>query len=169
MDYLQRVRDKNIIPKYNSRQIKTDRLKKVSNRKELCTYGKQKGSIMDFEVNVRTMMAAFYCGTGAKDIAHCTSFLGVPGGKSCERSFSRHSPKMCKLITSVINGVIAVSLRNEIVVTIAAKLSQMMTEGEMKISTAAYFTNNTQHIPDVIRKLGIAVSYDMGWQKRLTR
>ena len=44
---------------------------------------------MDFEVNVRVMVAVFYCGTGAKYIAHCKSFLGVPGGNSWERSFSK--------------------------------------------------------------------------------
>ena len=66
------------------------------------------------------MTAAFNCGTGAEDIAHCASFLGVPGGESWERSFSRYSPKFCMLIISVVNGVIASILRNEIVAIIAA-------------------------------------------------
>ena len=52
------------------------------------------------------MMTAYYCGTGGDDIAKCGSFLGVSGGKSWERSFSRHSPRMCKLIISIVNGVI---------------------------------------------------------------
>ena len=43
-----------------------------------------------------------------------------------------------------------------------------MTKVEIKIAAAVCFINDTQHIPDAIRKLGTAVSYDMGWQKRLT-
>ena len=65
------------------------------------------------------MMTAFYCGTGCDDIANCGSFLGVSGGKSWGRSFSRQSPKMCKLILSIVNGVIEDSLKDEIVATIA--------------------------------------------------
>ena len=52
------------------------------------------------------MMAAFYCGTGGADIAKAVSFLGIPGGKSWEKAFVRHSPKMCDIISSVVNGVI---------------------------------------------------------------
>ena len=57
---------------------------------------------MDFEVNVRAMMAAFYCGTGAEDISMCASFFGIPGSKLGERAFSRHSSRMCCMITSVV-------------------------------------------------------------------
>ena len=60
---------------------------------------------MNFEINVRAMMTAYYTGSGGEDIANCGSFFGIPGGKSWERAFTRHSPKMCKLILSVVDEV----------------------------------------------------------------
>ena len=32
----------------------------------------------------------------------------------------------------------------------------------------AWFENNEENIPDKIKKIGIAISYDLGWQKRST-
>ena len=74
---------------------------------------------------------------------------------------------MCKLITSVISGVMDASLKAEIIATITEKL-EGMTKDEINIATKAYFDQDTDNIPDAIQKLRIAVSYDMGWQKRAT-
>lgn len=71
------------------------------------------GSIYEFDINLRAMMAAFYCGTGGADIAKAISFLGVPGGKSWERAFVRQSPKTCNIISSVVNGVIRKNLQED--------------------------------------------------------
>ena len=141
--------------------------KKFSVRDCLCVWGK--GSIIDYEINLQAMMAAFYCGTGAADIAKAVSFLGLSGGKSFERSFSNRSPKMCKLITSVINGLVRNSLKAEIEETIREKLNdEKYTNEEIKTATKAYFDKDEENIPDIIKKVGLAVSYDMGWQKRST-
>ena len=43
-----------------------------------------KGSITDSAINIRAIMAAFYCGTGAGDFGNVASFLGASGGKSWE-------------------------------------------------------------------------------------
>ena len=48
---------------------------------------KNEGDILDFEINVRAMMAALYCGTGGEDIVNVGSFLSIPGGKSWGCSF----------------------------------------------------------------------------------
>ena len=166
-NHLQTVTTKKFLRARKCRQIKATRMKKVSARERLRTLEKNKGTIMEFEVNVRAMMSSFYGGTGGADIANIASFFGVPGGKSWERAFSRHSPSMCKLITSVVNGVMEASLKNEIIATISDKL-EGMTKDEINIATKAYFEQDTDNIPDAIQKLRIAVSYDMGWQKRST-
>ena len=67
-------------------------------------------------------MAAFYCDTGAAGIDQAISFLGLPGGKSWEKSFSNHSPKMCELIISVVNRVVKRSLEGEITAKNCEKL-----------------------------------------------
>ena len=59
-------------------------------------------------------------------------------------------------------------LKGEIVAAIAKKLAHTIIEGDIKQATTAYFANNAINIPDKILKLGLAVSYGMGWQKRLT-
>ena len=68
------------------------------------------------------MMAAFYCGTGAEDIAKCGSIFGIPGGKSWERAFSRYSPKLCRTITTVVKEIMRNTLKEEITASIADKL-----------------------------------------------
>ena len=99
-----------------------------------------KGSIVDYEINLRAMMAAFYCGTGAADIAKAISFLGLPGGQSFERSFSNHSPKLCKLITSVVDEIVKMSLVAEIEATFEEKLQcEKYTYDEIKKATKAFF------------------------------
>ena len=155
------------LPRHKKRVILPVRNKKISVRKRLKMWGK--GSITDSEINIRAIMAAFYCGTGAGDIGNVASFLGISGGKSWERSFGNHAPKMCKLITSVVNGVIATSLKNEIRATIKYELekAKYSTE-EIDKAINAFFSNDHENIPELIRKVGLTISYDMGWQKRST-
>ena len=86
------------------------------------------------------MQAEFYCGTGAAGIAKAISFLGLSGGKSWEKSFSNHSPKLCKLITSVVNGV----LKTRLVATIEAIIKEKIkcekyTDYEIKKATNTFF------------------------------
>ena len=114
------------------------------------------------------MMAAFYCKTGPDDIAKVTSFIGIPSEKSWERSFSNHSTRMCSLIISVVNGVIKSSLEGEIKIIIQEILEEKYRQEEIKKATQAFFAGDDPNIPDLIKKVGIAVSYDMGWQKRST-
>ena len=61
------------------------------------------GSVVDYKVNIRAMMVSFYCGTGASDIANYSAFFDIPGGKLWEKK-SHHSPFMCSLIISRVNG-----------------------------------------------------------------
>ena len=110
---------------------------------------------------MRAMMAALYCGTGGVDIVNVGSFLGIPGGKSWERSFSRYFPIICNLLRSVVSGLIDTSLRGKIIATITDKLSAL-SKDEIKKATAAYFANKTKNMHNAIKKLGIVVSYDMG-------
>ena len=39
---------------------------------------------LDFEINIRAMLTAFYLGTGELDIGGYASFLGLPGGRGWE-------------------------------------------------------------------------------------
>ena len=162
-----RARKNKTLPRRERRMIRPVRNKKLSVRKRAKIWGK--GSIVDYEINLRAMMAAFYCGTGGQDIAKALSFLGIPGGKSWEQAFTRHSPKMCDIISSVVNGVIRQSLEEEIKITIREILvTNKYTNEQIHTATTAFFAKDEQNIPALIRKVPLIVSYDMGWQKRST-
>ena len=155
------------MPRREQRIIYPVRNKKLSVRKRATIWGK--GSIVDYEINLRAMMAAFYCGTGGQDISKALSFLGIPSGKSWEQAFTRHSPKMCDVISSVVNGVIRQSLEEEIKTTIREILVEnKYTNEQIDTATTAFFAKDEQNIPALIRKVPLIVSYDMGWQKRST-
>ena len=85
-DHKVRVMNRKFLPRREKRMNRLVGNKKLSVRDRLRVWGK--GSIVDYEINLRAMMAAFYCGTGAADIAKAISFLGLPGGKSWEKLFS---------------------------------------------------------------------------------
>ena len=87
-DHKVRKMNKKYLPRREQRMIRPVRNKKLSIRKRLRVWGK--GSIVDYEINLRAMMAEFYCGTGAADIAKAISFLGLPGGKFWEKLVSKY-------------------------------------------------------------------------------
>ena len=134
--------------------------KKLSVRKRVKIWGK--GSIVDYEINLRAMMAAFYCGTDGQDIAKALSFLGILGGKSWEQVSTRHSPKMCEIISSVVNGEIQKSLEEEIRVTIREKLLKSKYKNdEIDKAITAFFAGDYDNIPALIKKVALTVTYDM--------
>lgn len=106
-------------------------------------FAKGKGSIVDYKINIRAIIASFYCGTGAADIVRSNVIMGVPSYKSWERLYSNHSLKLCELINSVANGVIDTSLRGEIEATIREKLVQQ-DESYIEKAVKAYFQKITK-------------------------
>ena len=126
----------------------------------------RRDTVLNYELNVRAIMASFYCGTGGNDIAKAASFLGVPGGKSWERSFSRHSPQVSSIIGEVTTKLIDTALIDEIKATLVEKLKGSDHDREKVIT--AFLNNDEQNIPGLVKKLELTVSYDMGWQKRST-
>ena len=75
---------------------------------------------------------------------------------------------MTKYIMKVADDAMRDALKEEIELTIIAKLEGKMDKKKIDEAINAWFANDAENIPDEIIKLGIAVSYDMGWQKRST-
>ena len=163
----QRFYNKVILPRRENRLIRPKQNKKISLRKRILTLEKGKHAILDYEINIRAILAAFYCGTGPDGTARNNAFMGVPGCKSWERSCHNHSSKVTKLIRSVVDKVIDNALREEITASIRLKLEHLSDEEKNKAITA-YFNKDKDNIPDAIKKIGLIFSYDMGWQKRST-
>ena len=94
---------------------------------------------MDYNANIRAVLASFYVGTGGLDVASINSIQGIEGRKTWEQTFSRHSKGVCKAILNVVDQSISDALQEELDLTFA----------------------ETGH-----RR--IAISFDMGWQKKGT-
>ena len=122
---------------------------------------------MDYSVNVRAIISSFYIGTGGLDIGLNASCLGLKGGKSWERTFNRHSKKVCKAILKVVKEVIAENMKTEIDLTIEEKLRGKYNASEIASLTQKYHAGVKTGIDEVDNVL-ISVSFDMGWQKKGT-
>ena len=129
---------------------------------------KQSDHAFDHEVNIRAALAAFYTGTGGYDIGSVASFFGFPGGRAWERTFHRHSALVHKKIMEISSDVMKTAFKEEVVATIKEKLKGKYTEDEINKHAKKFIDEKDEELPDEIRQVGIAVSYDMGWNKRST-
>ena len=111
------------------------------------------------------MLSAFINGTGAGDIARSLTLMGL-GGKGFERSFYQHSRYMHEIIMRV-RRLIHEGLLEEISASVHNMIKERQIdtlEGEVIISKIK--NNELNEIQTMNLPLPIAVSYDMGWQKR---
>ena len=75
---------------------------------------------------------AFYLGTGGYNIGAMACFLGLPGGRSWERTFHRHSKKIHTKIISVTNSIMAKAFEDEVIATIREKLKDELENDEIE-------------------------------------
>ena len=121
---------------------------------------------MDYTTNVRAIISSFYVGTGGLDIGLGHSCLGIRGGKNWEKAFTCHSPTVCSAILNVVDEVIAEGLKEEIDLTIKAKLvEKKYSASEIVDLTQKYHKGIGTGIDEVDNVL-ISILFDMGWQKK---
>ena len=123
-------------------------------------------SMMAYQLNVRAMLSAFMNGTGGADITRTLTLMGL-GGKGFERSFYRHSRFMHEIIMRVTRRLIREGLLEEISASVRNMIEEReigTLEGEVILSKIK--KNELNDIETMNLQLPIAVSYDMGWQKR---
>ena len=101
------------------------------------------------------------------DIGLINACQGIAGSENWERSYTRHSKYICKVIIKVIDGIIEESLMEEVALTIHEKL-----KGKYSISEIDGFIKKKQAgiatgIAEV-DNVRISISFDMGWQKKGT-
>ena len=92
---------------------------------------------MDYATNICAILASFYIGTGGLDIGMVNAIQGIEGTKNWETIFTRHSPTVCDAI--------------------------------LKVAEACFEKNLTEEVDLTFKETGhrkIAVSFDMGWQKK---
>ena len=105
-------------------------------------------------------------GTGGSDVGKLMTMMGVTGGRSFKRSFYRSATFVQKKILKRCRVIVNTALREEINLTIEDLYEDNMNEEELsnimeKITNGELETMNNQ-----LQAIPLAVSYDMGWQKR---
>ena len=94
---------------------------------------------LEYELNVRAMMSAFYIGTGGFDIGELIGMFGLPGGKGWERQFGRHSPFLNGLVIDLAEKMMKESLILETNATIEEELrEQKFSDDEIKKAMKAW-------------------------------
>jgi len=79
-----------------------------------------------YQLNIRVALASFYLDTGGYDIGALTFFLGIPGGRSWERTFHRHSELIHDTVMYVADDIIKKVYDEEI----AAKIRKELKDDE---------------------------------------
>jgi hypothetical protein len=110
--------------------------------------GSGKHASMSYNINVRSMLCAFYLGTSGYDIERMSTFLGFNGGLGFERMFHRSMNEVVSKLVEICSEIILEAREKEIEETIKDKQQH---------------SNNSNLQFD---KVGITASYDMGWSKR---
>jgi hypothetical protein len=93
--------------------------------------------------------------------------MGLGGGTAFKRFFYRNAPYVHQKIVAVANGLINESIKQEVTATTNELKENELLNFENGETIKNRLTNkylNTQN--DEIPTIPIAVSYDMGWQKR---
>jgi len=147
---------------------KNDRVHPTPNKKFKSRSKNPKGNTLDFTINIKAMLTAFYLGTGGLDIGGYASFFGLPGGRGWERSFHRNSPQVHAIVIAVATSIMEEAMIGEIKATIKEKLEGKYTEEEVDKAMDDFINEKWDDVPADILKIGITVSYDMGWNKRST-
>ena len=121
---------------------------------------------MSYQLNVRAMLSAFINGTGAVDITRSLILMGL-GGKGFERSFYRQSRYMHEIIMRVTRRLIHEGLLEEIGASVHHMIKERRIDAlEREGILSKIKKNELNKIETLNLPVPIAVSYDMGWQKR---
>ena len=113
----------------------------------------QKKSI-DADENLMAILLPFITGVGPRDVETILSIQGLPNSKHYEKTITRWQPSICKKIIEISEREMKHAMAEEIKQTIIAD------KGE------AYYASWINKPFNERDKVGLVVSYDMGWQKR---
>ena len=119
-------------------------------------------------MNIRAILTSYYVGIGGYDIGSIANFFGLHGGQNWERSFNRHSPELHNTLLDLSQVIKEEALVKEVEVTIRETLKGKYSQIIIDEAVSNFIKGNYDNVPMEILTVGIAVFFDMGWQKRST-
>ena len=123
------------------------------NQKSYTEHNKYK-SILDYDANIFAILGPYMNGTGQRDASMSLSLLDLPSSRNFKRNISRHQSFIGEKIQAVSEKEMDLAMEMEIKETI------MNEKGEK------YYKEWVGKAQGYRQKIGLTVSYDMGWNKR---
>ena len=123
---------------------------------------------MEYDLNIRAMLSAYYCGTGGFIVGMFATFFGIPGGRSWDRAYFRNMPEVHGIMLDLCNLILGEALSEEIKATMQHELENVYTKEVIDVAINNFLNGNYSSLPTDVLSIGISVSFDMGWQKRST-
>ena len=120
------------------------------------SYTKEKRyeTILNYDANILALLAPYMNGTGQRDASMRLSLLDLPASRNFQRNISRHQAFIGGKITDIAQKEINLALEMEIKETLVNE------RGE------DYYKEWINKKQGEREKVGLTVSYDMGWNKR---
>ena len=110
--------------------------------------------VLNYDANILAILGPYINGTGQRDASMRLSLLDLPASKHFQRNISRHQAFIGENIRNIAQKEIDLALEMEIKETIVNE------KGE------EYYTEWMSKKKGDREKIGLTVSYDMGWNKR---
>jgi hypothetical protein len=111
------------------------------------------------------MIAVLFLGVGGSDISKLLSMMGLNGGLSFERNFSRNAPAIMEPIREECAMIIEGAFKNEIIATLKSK-EWSDSDSEINELIKQVKQNTIENLPASFLPIPLTISYDMGWQRR---
>ena len=140
----------------------------ISSRRSRGNEDKNRTNLFSHQLNLRAYLSAFYTGTGGRDVGFRSNMLGIRGGKTWAKQANRHGLKANAKNLGLAAQIFKELMELEIRATITETLKKTYTDEEIDRYVSYFLDGKYEQLPTEIRKVGIIVSFDMGWQKRST-
>ena len=108
----------------------------------------------------------YHIGTAGYHIGKALGMMGVSGAASFEVNFARHSQKIGKHLRVVAKEFMVEAMTDEVIATLSQTHDEMEVQSYKTTIKHAIIQNKYDVIPSKFLPFAIAVSYDMGWQKK---
>ena len=157
------------LTEYNAKLSASSRVEPLQNNclveKKDVTIGRLPG--ITYDLNLRSILCAFYLGTSGYDVERMSTFVGFHGGLGFERLFYRNIPLVIPRIKDVCNKIIHDARLDEIRACIKQKYPELE-DTKLLEDPIEYLKRNRTLSTHTLTEpsLAIIASYDMGWSKR---
>ena len=125
--------------------------------------GGRRGKSINFDLNLRCMLACYWLGIGSKDMVKLISMLRFGSMPAFERYFTRNEKMLNRGIICVGKHIIQNSMVNEIIHSIKNKVDELYDIQSVENIINDFKNGDYDKLKTKIGTILLTVSYDIGW------